>query len=60
VGPRGLGRATSIARRGSGTRQREAEGKLAYNLLYVKHLSLLLDVAIVLETAKVMLLEGGR
>ncbi len=38
----------------------DAEEKLEYDLYYVKHMSLLLDVAIVLETAKVMLLGRGR
>jgi len=38
----------------------DAEEKLEYDLYYVKHMSLLLDVAIVLETFKVMLLGRGR
>ncbi len=38
----------------------DAEEKLEFDLYYVKHLSLLLDVAIVLETFKVMLLGRGR
>ena len=38
----------------------DAEEKLEYDLYYVKHLSLLLDAAIVLETFKVMLLGRGR
>jgi sugar transferase (PEP-CTERM system associated) len=43
-----------------GSTLEDAEGKLQYDLFYVKHMSLLLDVAIVLETAKVMLLGRGR
>jgi sugar transferase (PEP-CTERM system associated) len=43
-----------------GSTLEDAEGKLEYDLFYVKHMSLLLDVAIVLETAKVMLLGRGR
>jgi sugar transferase (PEP-CTERM system associated) len=38
----------------------DAEEKLEYDLYYVKHMSLLLDLAIVLETVKVMLLGRGR
>jgi sugar transferase (PEP-CTERM system associated) len=38
----------------------DAEEKLEYDLYYVKHMSLLLDAAIVLETFKVMLLGRGR
>jgi sugar transferase (PEP-CTERM system associated) len=38
----------------------DAEEKLEYDLYYVKHMSLLLDVAIVLETFKVILLGRGR
>ena len=38
----------------------DAEEKLEYDLFYVKHMSLLLDAAIILETAKVMLLGRGR
>jgi sugar transferase (PEP-CTERM system associated) len=38
----------------------DAEEKLEFDLYYVKHMSLLLDVAIVLETFKVMLLGRGR
>ncbi|MGB8330669.1 MAG: sugar transferase, partial [Polyangiales bacterium] len=38
----------------------DAEEKLEYDLYYVKHMSLLLDVAIVMETFKVMLLGRGR
>jgi lipopolysaccharide/colanic/teichoic acid biosynthesis glycosyltransferase len=43
-----------------GSTLEDAESKLEYDLFYVKHMSLLLDVAIVLETAKVMLLGRGR
>ena len=43
-----------------GSTLEDAEEKLEYDLFYVKHMSLLLDVAIVLETAKVMLLGRGR
>ena len=43
-----------------GSTLEDAEEKLEYDLYYVKHMSLLLDVAIVLETAKVMLLGRGR
>ncbi|MGD8895471.1 MAG: TIGR03013 family PEP-CTERM/XrtA system glycosyltransferase [Acidobacteriota bacterium] len=42
-----------------GSTLEDAEGKLEYDLFYVKHMSLLFDVAIVLETAKVMLLGRG-
>jgi lipopolysaccharide/colanic/teichoic acid biosynthesis glycosyltransferase len=38
----------------------DAEEKLEYDLYYVKNMSLLFDVAIVLETFKVMLLGRGR
>jgi sugar transferase (PEP-CTERM system associated) len=38
----------------------DAEEKLEFDLYYVKNMSLLLDVAIVLETFKVMLLGRGR
>jgi len=38
----------------------DAEEKFEFDLYYVKHMSLLLDIAIVLETAKVMLLGRGR
>jgi sugar transferase (PEP-CTERM system associated) len=38
----------------------DAEEKLEYDLYYVKNMSPLLDVAIVLETFKVMLLGRGR
>jgi sugar transferase (PEP-CTERM system associated) len=38
----------------------DAEEKLEYDLFYVKHMSLLLDAAILLETVKVMLLGRGR
>ena len=38
----------------------DAEEKLEYDLYYVKHMSLLLDAGIVLETFKVMLLGRGR
>ena len=43
-----------------GSTLEDAEEKLEYDLYYVKHMSLLLDVAIVLETVKVMLLGRGR
>jgi sugar transferase (PEP-CTERM system associated) len=43
-----------------GSTLEDAEGKLEFDLFYVKHMSLLFDVAIVLETAKVMLLGRGR
>jgi sugar transferase (PEP-CTERM system associated) len=43
-----------------GSTLEDAEEKLEYDLYYVKHMSLLLDVAIVLETFKVMLLGRGR
>jgi sugar transferase (PEP-CTERM system associated) len=43
-----------------GSTLEDAEEKLEFDLYYVKHMSLLLDVAIVLETAKVMLLGRGR
>ena len=43
-----------------GSTLEDAEEKLEYDLFYVKHMSLLLDVAIVLETAKVMILGRGR
>jgi lipopolysaccharide/colanic/teichoic acid biosynthesis glycosyltransferase len=43
-----------------GSTLEDAEEKLEYDLFYVKHMSLLLDLAIVLETAKVMLLGRGR
>jgi sugar transferase (PEP-CTERM system associated) len=43
-----------------GSTLEDAEEKLEYDLFYVKHMSLLLDVAIVLETAKVMVLGRGR
>jgi len=43
-----------------GSTLEDAEEKLEYDLYYVKHMSLLLDAAIVLETAKVMLLGRGR
>ncbi len=43
-----------------GSTLEDAEEKLEYDLFYVKHMSLLLDAAIVLETAKVMLLGRGR
>ena len=38
----------------------DAEEKLEFDLYYVKNMSLLLDVAIVMETFKVMLLGRGR
>ena len=37
----------------------DAEEKLQYDLYYIKHLSLLLDLAIILRTAKVVLLGTG-
>jgi sugar transferase (PEP-CTERM system associated) len=43
-----------------GSTLEDAEEKLEYDLFYVKHMSLLLDAAIILETAKVMLLGRGR
>lgn len=43
-----------------GSTLEDAEEKLEYDLFYVKHMSLLLDLAIVLETAKVMALGRGR
>jgi sugar transferase (PEP-CTERM system associated) len=43
-----------------GSTLEDAEEKLEYDLYYVKHMSLLLDFAIVLETAKVMALGRGR
>ena len=43
-----------------GSTLEDAEEKLEYDLYYVKHMSLLLDLAIVLETAKVMALGRGR
>jgi lipopolysaccharide/colanic/teichoic acid biosynthesis glycosyltransferase len=43
-----------------GSTLEDAEEKLEYDLYYVKHMSFLLDIAIVLETAKVMLLGRGR
>jgi sugar transferase (PEP-CTERM system associated) len=43
-----------------GSTLEDAEEKLEFDLYYVKHMSLLLDVAIVLETFKVMLLGRGR
>lgn len=43
-----------------GSTLEDAEEKLEYDLYYVKHMSLLLDLAIVLETAKVMVLGRGR
>lgn len=43
-----------------GSTLEDAEEKLEFDLYYVKHMSLLLDFAIVLETAKVMLLGRGR
>ena len=43
-----------------GSTLEDAEEKLEYDLYYVKHMSVLLDVAIALETAKVMLLGRGR
>ena len=43
-----------------GSTLEDAEEKLEYDLFYVKHMSLLFDLAIVLETVKVMLLGRGR
>jgi lipopolysaccharide/colanic/teichoic acid biosynthesis glycosyltransferase len=43
-----------------GSTLEDAEEKLEYDLYYVKHMSLLLDLAIVLETGKVMVLGRGR
>jgi sugar transferase (PEP-CTERM system associated) len=43
-----------------GSTLEDAEEKLEYDLYYVKHMSLLLDAAVVLETAKVILLGRGR
>ena len=43
-----------------GSTLEDAEEKLEYDLYYVKHMSFLLDVAIVLETVKVVLLGRGR
>jgi exopolysaccharide biosynthesis polyprenyl glycosylphosphotransferase len=43
-----------------GSTLEDAEEKLEYDLYYVKHMSLALDIAIVLETFKVMLLGRGR
>jgi sugar transferase (PEP-CTERM system associated) len=43
-----------------GSTLEDAEEKLEYDLYYVKHMSLLLDAAVLLETAKVMLLGRGR
>jgi sugar transferase (PEP-CTERM system associated) len=43
-----------------GSTLEDAEEKLEFDLYYVKHMSLLLDLAIALETAKVMLLGRGR
>jgi sugar transferase (PEP-CTERM system associated) len=43
-----------------GSTLEDAEEKLEYDLYYVKHMSFLLDIAIVLETAKVMFLGRGR
>jgi sugar transferase (PEP-CTERM system associated) len=43
-----------------GSTLEDAEEKLEFDLYYVKHMSLLLDFAILLETAKVVLLGRGR
>ena len=43
-----------------GSTLEDAEEKLEYDLYYVKHMSFLLDIAIVLETAKVVVLGRGR
>jgi sugar transferase (PEP-CTERM system associated) len=43
-----------------GSTLEDAEEKLEFDLYYVKHMSLLLDVAIVLETFKVMVMGRGR
>jgi sugar transferase (PEP-CTERM system associated) len=46
---------------GYGSTIEDSERKLQFDLYYVKNMSLFLDLAIVLETAKVMLLgRGGR
>jgi lipopolysaccharide/colanic/teichoic acid biosynthesis glycosyltransferase len=37
----------------------EAKTKLEYDLFYIKHLSILLDLAILFETAKVLLWQRG-
>jgi lipopolysaccharide/colanic/teichoic acid biosynthesis glycosyltransferase len=37
----------------------EAKTKLEYDLFYIKHLSLTLDLAILFETAKVVLWQRG-
>jgi lipopolysaccharide/colanic/teichoic acid biosynthesis glycosyltransferase len=37
----------------------QAKAKLEYDLFYIKHLSLLFDLAILLETAKVLLWQRG-
>jgi sugar transferase (PEP-CTERM system associated) len=43
-----------------GSTLEDAEEKLEYDLYYVKHMSLLLDIAVLLETFKVILLGRGR
>jgi sugar transferase (PEP-CTERM system associated) len=43
-----------------GSTLEDAEEKLEYDLYYVKHMSMLLDLAVLLETAKVMVLGRGR
>ena len=43
-----------------GSTLEDAEEKLEFDLYYVKHASFLLDLAILLETAKVVLLARGR
>ena len=43
-----------------GSTLEDAEEKLEFDLYYVKHMSLLLDLAVLLETAKVVALGRGR
>jgi lipopolysaccharide/colanic/teichoic acid biosynthesis glycosyltransferase len=43
-----------------GSTLEDAEEKLEFDLYYIKHMSPLLDMAILLETFKVMLLGRGR
>lgn len=42
-----------------GASVQEAKAKLEYDLFYIKHLSLFLDLAVILETAKVLLWRRG-
>jgi sugar transferase (PEP-CTERM system associated) len=42
-----------------GASQEDAREKLKYDLYYIKHLSLLFDISIIFETAKVVLLGKG-